>query len=500
MNALNNVSGLPALNHITSVYWAFFSGGARKLHTDIVGLLNEMGIKQHVINFYTSVDRGGKEGVQYQENALDYKRLTEWGINLDSLGLTHKDKKDKIDLNRNIETFSGDEDPKDRLETIVRDLADGLDDTQVILTVKEQPINLIVLANRYREEVLGKEAKPIIITLHRSDPGEQDEETFRILKGIEHDPKRKRYIAGYICAGQGAVVRAYHKALDLPESELDRFISVPNGMDRDIYKPRSHAEKEALLNELFPHDFNKLRPTIDEPIVLLNARNNPKEKNIGLFLESALLFLRDPDNDNAHVITCGSGMDEDGLGEMIGAAAKVIDMSPAKLEEVKERLHMLGKVSPDQMATLCSISNISTLTSPAVGEADPLVIREGLCGRAIPVCTSAGDTPFTVGIPNPEEQLLQSVEGRPYIFGERGILTSENAEDIAGAWKFAISHGKLFEANIEAYQQELDGKQMGERCVAAISQLLACYQAHQTGSPATGLAITSAEAQAVRQR
>jgi glycosyltransferase involved in cell wall biosynthesis len=458
------------IDDIVIVTQEFFSGGARKLMTDIAELLHKRGKKVRVIGFRSSVNRGGMERIQRQEEDANYIRLNELGIPVSSLDVKHDE---KIDFNGNIKRFSGDKNPADPLERCVRKLAIELGDAKLVVTVKEQVAQMLKLANKYRVEVLGKEAIPIAYTLHRSDPGKQDKKTFRVFKRIVHGV-RKGDIAGYIGFGWGSAVLAYHRKLRLGKRELEMFRSVPLGMNREIYTYREEGKKQEDLDIIFTSKYtSKPPPAADHPIVLFNVRNNDKEKNIRLFLQSALLFLNDPKNNNAHVITCGSSMDEQSLNEMINKAAKKIGMSQQELKEVKERLHMLGKVSREQVAALARVSTITALTSPIKGETGSLALNEGLCGGSIPVTTNTGDASYTVGRANPKRYLLKRIR-KGFIKGTRGILTSEKPKDIVAAWGYAIAHPEEFVPNIKAYQEEeLSDKEMGENFIRAASELVA---------------------------
>jgi glycosyltransferase involved in cell wall biosynthesis len=466
-------SGLPRAHHLTSVYWGFFSGGARNIHTDIIRTLQDRGISNRVISYYDSVDRG-TEGIQYMEEDPNYKKLCATGVTVDSLGLTHTD---NIDLYGNIEHFSGDNSPSNPLEAVVRKLAYKLvsDESEAILSLKEQPVNLLVLANRYIEEVLHKSPKPLIITLHRTDPGLQDPKAFEKLKEIEHNPATKKYIAGYIACAESAAA-AYQNALRLP-MEAERFTFIPNGVDLNIFYPRQREEICALIAKLF----SGVPSIADSPIVTIGARNS-KEKNIGLFLESAYLFLRA--HPEAHVLMCGSGMDAQGLQELMYQVIQSLDIPASEQEAIQARLHPIGRVSSNEMAVLCSMSNVVALTSPTLGEADPLVLKEGILCGAVPVTTSTGDTPQLTGVENPKAQILRPVTSG-FIRGSRGILTSQNPQDIATAWEYAISHPNEFKVNIGAYLSGLNSTTMSLCYNTRIHELVTRHNKVLTGDTAT---------------
>jgi len=454
------------------VYWGFFSGGARNVHTDTILALKEQGIDHRVLHYYDVLDRGD-EGTQRAVSDANYKKLRNAGISIESLAF---DTIGQIDPYAPLEEFSGDPSPADPQEKAVRALALHLAElpSSTILCLKEQPVHMLVLANRYLEEVLKRPSKPIIITLHRTDPGLQDVKAMDVLRGLENNPATKRYIAGYIACAESSAI-AYQQALGL-EGEDARFLTVPNGINLDIFHPVSEEAKSAFIASHFlPNE----APHLTSPIVTLGARNSP-EKNPALFLAAAWQFLAN--NPHAHVALCGTGMTDVMLAPIMSDTLEKSGLSKAQQNAVTKRIHCLGKLSSKEMATLCSMSKVMALTSPTLGEADPLVLKEGMACGATPVSTSTGDTPAIVGIADAKHQMLKPID-HGFEVGSRGILTSQDPADIAQAWEYAIAHPTLFHENHKIFTPLLDRTLMGNGYRVAIERLEAEHRKAYPPSP-----------------
>ncbi len=427
------------LKPIVSVYNGFFSGGARNVHTDLVSQIAKTDLPQVVISMADEVDRGF-EGRQKMTDDSNYKRLLSEGFNIESLGLD----------------ISEEEANHAAVQSMAGKLLDV--DPSVILSLKEQPVKLLVEANKYLE-VLGYEPYPIIVTLHRTDPEVQDPKAISVLKEMEHTPEDKKHILGYLACAESASF-AYHRALDLDYADLDRFDFIPNGIDLDLFQPSDDETIQQFIDD------RELGFTKDTPVVIIGARNS-KEKNIDLFVESASAFLaKRPD---AHVVMCGSGMDQDQLSDMIDD--KVSSFDSDTQSSIKDRIHPIGRVSREEMVTLTTLANIVSLTSPTLGEADPLVLKEGMACGAIPVSTCTGDTASVAGIDNPIDHYLKPIE-QPFIVGSRGIITSQNASDIADAWNYGIDNPEEFLDNIAEYRSEMDQEKFVDTYVEAITKMV----------------------------
>lgn len=426
------------LKPIVSVYTGFFSGGARNVHTDLVSQIAKTDLPQVVISMSDEVDRGF-EGIQNMRDDSNYQRLLSEGFNIESLGL------DTIDDQVNY--------------AAVQSMANKLleVDPSVILSLKEQPVKLLVEANKYLERI-GYEPYPIIVTLHRTDPEVQDPIAIDMLKEMEHNPEDKKHILGYLACAESAAV-AYHRVLNLDDEDLSRFDFIPNGIDLDLFQP---SDDEAIQSFI---DDRSLDITKDAPVVIIGARNS-KEKNIDLFVASAVKFLEQrPD---AHVVMCGSGMEQDQLSDLIDNKSSSCDLD--KQSSIKNRIHPIGRVSREEMVILTTLANIVSLTSPTLGEADPLVLKEGMACGAIPVSTCTGDTASVAGIDNPVDHYLKPIE-QPFIVGSRGIITSQNASDIADAWQYGIDNPDEFLGNIKEYRSEMDQDKFVDSYVEAITNM-----------------------------
>ncbi len=427
---MGNVSKHPHAkdDELTSVYWGFFTGGARNVHSDVIAALKDRDISHHVIYFYDILDRGS-EGVQAASTDRNYQRLRNSGVTADSLSL---EAFGGVDPYATIDHFSGAVEGASPLERAVRQLALAIDasPSDHLLCLKEQPANMLVLANRYLEEVLHKPVKPFIITLHRTDPGLQDPKSFAALQRIEHDPATRKYVAGYIAHGT-SVARAYQQALGYRDGG-GRFYTMPNGINLSNFHPRSEEEIADVIRERFPANSGITR---ESPMVLLAARNSP-EKNPDLFLAAAWRFLQQ--HPDAHVVICGTGMTDEGLEKKIDATFADSGIEAGGFQALRARLHCIGKISAPEMASLCSMNTVIALTSPCLGEGDSLVLKEGMACGAVPVSTCTGDTPMTVGLQHAERYLLKDAP-HGYVAGDCGILTSQHPDDIAAAWDEAFT-------------------------------------------------------------
>ena len=426
------------LKPILSVYTGFFSGGARNVHTDLISKIAETDFPQVVISMADEVDRGF-EGRQKMTDDSNYKRLLSEGFNIESLGLDTPEEQ----INHSaVQVMAG------KLLEI---------DPSVILSLKEQPVKLLVEANKYLE-THGYTPYPIIVTLHRTDPEVQDPAAIDMLREIEHTPQDKKHILGYLACAESATI-AYKRVLGLENEVADRFDFIPNGIDLDLFQPSSDETIQNFIDDRIP-DITK-----ETPLVIIGARNS-KEKNIDLFVASAVEFLEQrPD---AHVVMCGSGMEHEKLSGLIDDKAAAFDSD--KLSSIKSRIHPIGRLSREEMVTLATISNIVALTSPTLGEADPLVLKEGMACGAIPVSTCTGDMAGVAGIDNPTDHYLKPIE-EPFIVGTRGIVTSQNASDIAAAWQYGIDNPDEFLDNIKAYRGEMDQEKFVNSYVQAITNM-----------------------------
>lgn len=427
---------------ILSIYSGFFSGGARNVHTDIVTQLQGRGIPQRVLCYYNKVDRGGKEGLHLMENDFNYKKLVSNGVRVDTLGISSPWKLMKLE--------------SDEIKLLAEYLLN--DPAEVVLALKGRPVPALIEANQYIETVLGESPKPIIVSVHRTDPIIQSAGTISQLSMIENDPDRQKYIKGYIGHSNSAAL-VFKRVLNL---EPHRVTGSPNGVDIETFSPQSEEAIKRGIGRYLP---NAEIDTCSD-VVIIAARNSP-EKNIDLFISSAVNFLSE--NNEAHVVMCGSGMSVENI---IPRFHQVLDMKVGvnEADKIINRVHPIGRVPRDDLAKLYSLAKVVSLTSPTLGEADPLVLKEGFAAGAVPVSTVCGDTPNTVGVRNPEEYYLRPLQ-ESFVPGKYGVLTSLNAPDIAKAWQYAIDNYEAFRSRMKEQVSSLCELSMADRYLDAVNSI-----------------------------
>lgn len=439
---------------IVSVFAGFFNGGARNAHTDVMIQMGHLDVPQAVITIKDEVDRGA-EGFQEITNDSNYRRLLSEGFCVHSLGLKAQDK-----------TLTE--------ETIIS-MAHELTRLRpsVILSLKEQPVELLIKANQYLEQS-GLPTFPIIIALHRTDPEIQDAKALAALKALEENPETKKYILGYLACAESAAM-AYKNALSLENETPNRFFFVRNGIDLELFSPASETQVDDFIKCNISGESETIK---NAPLVVIGARNN-KEKNIDLFLEAATYFLLD--NPEAHVVMCGTGMVPDKLADMINNATTGL---PADLKfDIQKRIHAIGPVPREKLPRLMTAANVIALTSPTIGEADPLVLKEAMACGAVPVSTCTGDTPQLVGLERPQDYYLDEIHV-PFLAGTRGIITSQNAPDIARAWEYAIRHRAEFSEHINSFKLEMDKQLLAEMYLGTVMRLCTVTESEYAAEPA----------------
>ncbi|MGV9564275.1 glycosyltransferase [Streptomyces sp. NPDC003480] len=350
-----------------SVYDGFFSGGARILHSDVVLGLQEGGQHHRVLSVHGEVLREATR--QAMEDDACYRSLTAAGVEVTSLG--------RVSglpggLGADPAVFTGPE-----LATTARAMA-GAD---VILSLKEQPLGLLNQA--------GLPRRPVIVSLHRSDPENQggalDELKAAIADGT---------VVACVCCAEST--RAAYAAAGIPPEVLH---VIPNGVDLLRFRP-DPARRLRLRDALGIPD--------SAPVVVFAARYDAM-KNVPLFLRAARAWLRrEPEG---HVLVCGAGMSAGQPGLHTD-----IDVAFGDDLALADRLHLLG-VRRD-METVYAAADVVALTS-AWGEAAPLCLIEGMMCGAVPVATDVGDSAAIVA--------------------GHGFLTPPDPEAIATAWGDAVA-------------------------------------------------------------
>ena len=133
---------------VLSIYEAFFSGGARALHSGVVVGLHEGGVQDHsVLSIYREIRR--ETIVQRMDDDPRYRALSTAGVPVTCLGRVPGNPADPARFT------------EAELAAAARPAA-GAD---VILSLKEQPLHLV--------NQPGFPRRPVIVCLHRSDPENQ---------------------------------------------------------------------------------------------------------------------------------------------------------------------------------------------------------------------------------------------------------------------------------------------------------------------------------------
>jgi glycosyltransferase involved in cell wall biosynthesis len=271
---------------VLSIYEGFFSGGARILHTDVLsGLHGRRGQQHSLLSIHSEVRREATFQPMHEDAC--YRRLTAQGLAVDTLGRGADERSPFTDLE--VARFS--------------ELAAQ---TDVILTLKEQPLGLINRADLH--------GRPVITCLHRSDPENQ---------GAAFAELREAAFAGHLAAAVCCAesTRDAYAAAGIPEELLH---VIPNGVDLRRFKPSRRHRAIVRASRGIP---------IDAPVVVFAARYDTM-KNVPLFLAAVREFLDlRPD---AHILMCGAGMTQCNEG-LMG------DLALLGLEgEVTGRVHLLG--------------------------------------------------------------------------------------------------------------------------------------------------------------
>jgi glycosyltransferase involved in cell wall biosynthesis len=316
---------------VLSIYEGFFSGGARILHSDVLsGLHGRRGQQHSLLSIHSEVRREATYQPMHEDAC--YRRLVAQGLAVDTLGRGADERTPFTDCE--IERMS---------ELALQ--------TDVILTLKEQPLGLVNRADLH--------GRPVITCLHRSDPENQGQAFEDQLNAAYSG-----HLAAAVCCAEST--RDAYAAAGMPEELLH---VIPNGVDLRRFKP-SRRNKAAVRGALgIP---------AEAPVVVFAARYD-RMKNVPLFLAAAREFLElRPD---AHVMLCGAGMTPVNPGLQADLALLGLDREAA-------RVHLLG-VRGDPEA-IYAAADVVALTS-AFGEAAPLCLIEGMLCGAVPVATDVGD-------------------------------------------------------------------------------------------------------------
>lgn len=364
---------------ILSIYDSFFLGGARLLHSHVVEELHSRFGQEHSVLSLT--DRVLREGsAQLARESLPWKSLEAAGVSLTALRREPGDPYGAAE--------------REAIETAVAD-------ADLILVLKEQALEGL-------EQVAALGSKPVILSLHRSDPKNQGRGPGAIFDALERGD-----LTEIVCCADST--RDSYSAVGIPRELLH---VVRNGIDLERFRPRPEARLR-LRSELgIPQG---------APVVLIAARYDAM-KNIELFVGAAERFLEhEPD---AHFVLCGAGM-----GEANGALVAMIADHVAP--ESVARFHLLGPQSA--MEDVHNLGDIIALTS-AFGEAAPLCLMEGMATGAVPVATDVGDCRRIVGDPR--------------------LISGSTAAEVASSWSQAWTHRDEHRSRILAARGELADRLM----------------------------------------
>jgi glycosyltransferase involved in cell wall biosynthesis len=315
---------------VLSLYEGFFAGGARILHTDVVAGLHSRGDQQHSVLSIASAARRDSS-IQYLRKDPRYVRLTEAGVDVTTLGRISG--RDALD-------------PSTFTDRQLRIAAEAVRQADVILSLKEQPLGLLLALS---ERGLMPNI-PVAACLHRSDP----KHSGPALSWLGEAASTGLLTAGISCAQSTS--DAYESVLS---STTGRFV-ISNGIDTDRFRPGT-ADEQAATRDRFGIP-------AAAPVVVFAARFDAM-KDPGLFLRSVALFSQQ--RPEAHFVMCGAGMtlENDAFRALLAESGVGGSVN----------LHALG--IRDDMPAIYQIADIVALTS-AFGEASPLCLLEGAASGA----------------------------------------------------------------------------------------------------------------------
>lgn len=376
---------MPQTRRVLSLYEGFFAGGARILHTDVVTSLHQRGQQHSVLSL---TDEARREGtVQRAEDDLRYQQLVASGVSITALDRT-----------------AGAEPPSAFTADELRTAAAAVAGADLILTLKEQPLALLLELQRAR---LMPEI-PVIACLHRSDP----EHSGPALEWLR-DATSTGLVTGVIACAQ-STKDAYVDAGVIARTSA----VIPNGIDTTRFQPpsaRTRRRRRAAIG---------IRG--GGPVILLAARFDAM-KDPELFLRAASAHMAA--NRVSNYVLCGAGMTWDNpafaeLADRVGIADR-------------SRVHALG--IRDDMPAIYQAADIVALTS-AFGEASPLCLIEGIASGAIPVTTDVGDA-------------AREVAGV-------GLVTGPDPAGVAAAWDQAWEERRARRQAAIAARTRVDRRRM----------------------------------------
>ncbi|MCX6502086.1 MAG: glycosyltransferase [Microbacterium sp.] len=381
---------------VLSLYEGFFAGGARVLHSDVVAGLHAGGQQHSVLSIAANARREGT--VQHMTADHRYQKLVASGVGVRTLGRT-----------AGAQAPARSEYTAEQLELA----AEALSDADVVLSLKEQPVALLLAlqARGLMPDV------PVAACLHRSDPGHSGDALLWLREAAD------RGIVTTTIACAQSTAEAYADAGVLPASRL----VITNGVDIRRFRPGRAAERAAMRRQIgVPGDV---------PVVVFAARFDAM-KDPELFLRAVARHSR---RGRAHYLLCGAGMSADNpaLMDLIARAGAA-----------GANLHLLG--IRNDMEVIYRIADIVALTS-AFGEASPLCLLEGAASGAVPVTTDVGDAAReTAGF---------------------GVVTPRDPDAIAAAWDDVLGSLRGLRGDAIAARGRLDRARMIAQYGQALSTL-----------------------------
>lgn len=383
---------------VLSLYEGFFAGGARVLHTDVVAGLHARGDQTHtVLSLATSARREGT--VQHLHDDPRHARLVGAGVEVIALG-----------------GIAGGTPPEPSSfgELELHRAAEAVSQADVVLTLKEQPVGLLIAL---RDHGLLPPV-PVAACLHRSDPAHSGPALGWLAEAADSG-----MLSGTVsCAYATDEAYGWH----LPSS-VERHV-VANGVDTDRFAPGSDADT-ALLRA-------GLGIPARAPVVVFAARFDAM-KDPGLFLRAVARHASR--NSDAHYVICGAGTTWQNP-----ALAALVAESGAPVS----RIHALG--IRDDMPSIYRVADIVALTS-AFGEASPLCLLEGAASGATPVTTDVGDA-------------ARQISGF-------GVVTGRDPTAIAAAWDAVLQGRDAYRSAALAARPGLSRDRMIDDYRAVIERL-----------------------------
>ncbi|MBN9211170.1 MAG: glycosyltransferase [Microbacterium sp. 71-36] len=385
---------------VLSLYEGFFAGGARILHSDVVAGLHSGGGQDHRVLSLTAAARRDAS-LQHAHDDTRFRTLRGAGVCIDTF--------DRIAGDQPItpDSFS-------RAE--LAHAASLIADADIVLSLKEQPLSLIIALQR--AGMLPD--RPTAACLHRSDPTHSGP----ALGWLVEAGASGAVSATISCAESTSM--AYTRA---GVSTTHAWV-IDNGIDTRRFRPGTRSERRRIRESLgIPETAS---------VVMLAARFDAM-KDPGLFLDAVARHSRR--HPGAHYVLCGSGMTFANPGFAALVADAGLDAGVA--------LHALGL--REDMPALYRIADVVALTS-AFGEASPLCLAEGAASGAIPITTDVGDAARVVA--------------------GFGLVTPRDADLIAATWQEALTRRiELRSAAISA-RARLDRRRMVADYRGAIEELV----------------------------